>query len=199
MQADFWNERYKEDGFAYGTKPNDFLKEQQFLPHSKILCLAEGEGRNAIYLASQGHRVKAVDISKEGINKLITQADEKGLKVETQCADLLNYSFEPESWDAIVLIFGHFPPEVRKIVHGKLYGALKKGGKVILEAYSKEQLAFKTGGPMDEHMLYSTDELREDFDQFEDLFIEQTEREIHEGKYHNGNSSVIRLVATKNV
>lgn len=198
MQADFWNERYKEDGFAYGTKPNDFLKEQMFEPHSRILCLAEGEGRNAIFLASQGHIVKAVDISKEGINKLRSQASEKGLSIETVCADLLDYSFEPESWDAIVIIFGHFPPEVRKSIHGKLYDALKKRGKVILEAYSKKQLAYKTGGPMDEKMLYSTDELLADFKQFGDVMMEQKEREVHEGKYHNGNSSVIQLVAIKN-
>lgn len=198
MQADFWNERYKEDGFAYGTKPNDFLKEQTFEPNSKILCLAEGEGRNAIFLASQGHIVKAVDISEEGIIKLRTQANEKGLSIETVCADLLDYSFEPESWDAIVVIFGHFPPDIRKRVHGKLFAALKKGGKVILEAYSKMQLVFKTGGPKDEKLLYSTDELLEDFEQFGDIMIEQKEREIHEGKYHNGNSSVIQLVAVKN-
>lgn len=197
MQADFWNERYKEDGFAYGTKPNDFLKEQEFAPHSRILCLAEGEGRNAIFLASQGHFVKAVDLSQEGINKLDHQAKEKDLKIETVCTNLLNYSFEPESWDAIVIIFGHFPPEVRKNVHGKLFAALKEGGKVILEAYSKKQLAFKSGGPSDENMLYSTDELLEDFDQFGDIMIEQKVREVHEGKYHNGNSSVIQLVAVK--
>lgn len=199
MQADFWNMRYSENGFAYGTEPNDFLKQQSFKDGARILCLAEGEGRNAVYLAQQGFDVTALDISYEGIEKTKDLAFIKNVEVTTICADLAIYELEPESWDAIVIIFGHFPLEIRKCVHSGLYSALRPGGKVVIEAYSKEQLSFKTGGPMDEALLYTVDMLREDFSEFEDVEICQLERVIHEGKYHNGISSVIQLVAKRKI
>jgi 2-polyprenyl-3-methyl-5-hydroxy-6-metoxy-1,4-benzoquinol methylase len=197
MQKDFWNDRYSENGFAYGTEPNDFLKEQFFDSGSNILCLAEGEGRNAVYLAKKGHTVTTVDISQQGIEKTMAFATENGVELDAICADLSTYSFDNERWDAIVMIFGHFPPKLRKSIHSKLYAALKSGGKVIIEAYSKEQLTFKTGGPMEDEMLYSLGDLKEDFYQFDHLNIEKIERDIHEGFYHNGHSSVIRLIAVK--
>ena len=197
MSIDFWNLRYSENGFAYGMEPNDFLKEQEFKAKSSILCLAEGEGRNAVYLAGQGHDVTAIDIAYEGLAKTKDLAVIKNVQVKTICADLAEYSFEPERWDAVVIIFGHFPPEIRQKIHREIYKTLKHGGKLIIEAYSKEQLHFKTGGPMDEKMLYSIDELKEDFSDFEDIIINQAQREIHEGKFHNGQSSVIQLIAIK--
>lgn len=197
MQADFWNLRYSENGFAYGTEANDFLRTQTFPAGAKILCLAEGEGRNAVYLAQQGYEVTAIDMAYEGIEKTRDLAQMKNVSVSTICADLAEYEIEAEHWDGIVIIFGHFPEAVRKCVHRSLYKALKKGGKLVMEAYSKEQLRFKTGGPMDEKMLYSVEEIRDDLAAFEDLEIKQIEREIHEGKYHNGMSSVIQVVAIK--
>jgi hypothetical protein len=121
----------------------------------------------------------------------------KDVSVNTICADLADYAFESELWDGIVIVFGHFPDGIRKYVHAALYRALKKGGKVVIEAYSKDQLKFKTGGPMDANLLYSVEELQEDFKEFKDVEIIQLEREIHEGKYHNGMSSVLQLVARK--
>jgi 2-polyprenyl-3-methyl-5-hydroxy-6-metoxy-1,4-benzoquinol methylase len=197
MQADFWNLRYSENGYAYGTDANDFLRTQKFPKGAKILCLAEGEGRNAVYLAEQGNEVTAIDMAYEGLEKTRELAKIKGVNVNTICADLAEYVIENEHWDGIVIIFGHFPESVRKCVHGSLHSALKKGGKLVIEAYSKDQLNFKTGGPMDEKLLYSLEELREDFSAFEDLEIKKLEREIHEGKYHNGMSSVIQVVAIK--
>lgn len=197
MQADFWNLRYSENGYAYGTEANDFLKTQTFPKGGKILCLAEGEGRNAVYLAEQGYDVTSIDMAFEGIEKTHDLAQMKNVSVNTICADLAEYEIEAEHWDGIVIIFGHFPVLVRKCVHGSLYKALKKGGKLVMEAYSKKQLKFKTGGPMDENLLYSVEDLRKDLDQFEDLEINLVEREIHEGKYHNGRSSVLQVVALK--
>lgn len=197
MQADFWNLRYSENGFAYGTEANDFLRTQTFSEGGKILCLAEGEGRNAVYLAEQGYEVTAIDMAYEGIEKTRDLAQMKNVSVKTICANLVEYEIAAEHWDGIVVIFGHFPEAVRKCVHGALYEALKKGGKLVMEAYSKDQLKFKTGGPMDENLLYSVEEISEDLSAFEDLEIKQIEREIHEGKYHNGLSSVIQIVAHK--
>jgi SAM-dependent methyltransferase len=197
MQVDFWNLRFSENGFAYGVEPNDFLASQTFLPGSKVLCLAEGEGRNAVYLAGLGCAVTAIDIAYEGIEKMKDLAVMKQVSLTTICADLASYELEEGNWDAIVIIFGHFPPNLRRLVHGSLYKALKPGGRLIIEAYSKEQLSFQTGGPTNLELLYSVEELKADFVSFTTIEINQLEREIHEGKYHNGHSSVVQVFARK--
>lgn len=197
MQVEFWNERYKEKVFAYGLQANDFLQEQSFPEGSKILCLAEGEGRNGVFLAEQGHDVTCVDYSEEGIKKMNQLAEMKGVQIHTVCADLNDLDLEADTWDGIVIIFGHFPEELRKKVHGQFYKALKPGGKLVLEAYHKTQLNYKTGGPMTETMLYSDEELRADFHEFKHLQINQLEREVHEGEFHFGNAAVIQVIAEK--
>ncbi len=197
MQADFWNKRYSEKEYAYGKDVNEFVKQHTFSPKSKILCLAEGEGRNAVYLAEQGHEVTMIDYSEEGIKKARALAQERGVTLRTICLDLSKYTFEWYAWDVIVIVFGHFPPLVRKHVHTQLYSALKPNGKVILEAYSKEQLDYKTGGPQDATMLYSEEELKNDFVNFKNLRLQKIERTVNEGIYHQGKSSVIQILAAK--
>jgi ubiquinone/menaquinone biosynthesis C-methylase UbiE len=197
MQAEFWNERYKEKVFAYGLQANDFLQEQSFPEGSKILCLAEGEGRNGVFLAEQGHDVTCVDYSEEGIKKMNQLAEMKGVQIHTVCADLNEFEFKENTWDGIVIIFGHLPTALREKVHGQFYKALKPGGKLVLEAYHKTQLNYKTGGPMTETMLYSDEELRADFHEFKHLQINQLEREVHEGEFHFGNAAVIQVIAEK--
>ena len=134
MQAEFWNERYKEEVFAYGIEANDFLRTQSFPAGSKILCLAEGEGRNGVYLAEQGHDVTCVDYSEEGIRKMTQLAEMKGVVIHPVLADLNEYEFQPNAWDGIVIIFGHLPTALREKVHGQFFKALKSGGKLVLEA-----------------------------------------------------------------
>ena len=197
MQAEFWNERYKEEVFAYGMEANDFLQEQHFFSGSKILCLAEGEGRNGVYLAEKGHQVTCVDYSEEGVRKMTQLAEMKGVQMETICADLNDYPLGVNAWDAIVLIFGHFPAELRQKVHQQIFKALKPNGKLVLEAYHKNQLLFKTGGPMSETMLYSEEELHSDFHEFDHLKISPLEREVHEGEFHVGKAAVIQVLAQK--
>lgn len=199
MDINFWNTRYKEPEFAYGIEPNDFLKSkiQIFKPNSKILCLAEGEGRNAIFLAEFKHDVTAVDYSIEGLNKLSILANERDLKIETICADLKDYKIELNKWDAIVCIFGHFPANLRKSIFTQVHGGLKSKGVFLMEAYDKNQLKFKTGGPQIEELLYSAEELEFDFHEFNNISIQTHIKEISEGVYHNGISSVIQVVAVK--
>ena len=197
MHVEFWNERYKEKVFAYGLQANDFLQEQSFPEGSKILCLAEGEGRNGVFLAEQGHDVTCVDYSEEGIKKMNQLAEMKGVQIHTVCADLNEFEFKENTWDGIVIIFGHLPSALREKVHGQFYKALKPGGKLVLEAYHKTQLNYKTGGPMTETMLYSDEELRADFHEFKHLQINQLEREVHEGEFHFGNAAVIQVIAEK--
>lgn len=197
MQAEFWNERYKEEVFAYGMEANDFLKEQSFPADSKILCLAEGEGRNGVFLAEQGHDVTCVDYSEEGVRKMTQLAEMKGVVIHPICADLTDFEFKENAWDGIVMIFGHLPTTLREKVHRQFFKALKPGGKLVLEAYHKSQLAYKTGGPMTESMLYSEEELKADFHDFEKLHITQLEREVQEGKFHFGKAAVIQVIAIK--
>jgi len=136
----FWDERYSEDGFAYGTKPNDFLVQQcdaYLSSSSKILSLAEGEGRNAVYLAQQGHDVTGVDSSKIGLDKAQKLAKERGVAIHTDVADLKEYDIGEDKWDAVVSIFCHMPPPMRKDVHSKIVRGLKPGGILLLEAYTQ--------------------------------------------------------------
>lgn len=197
MQEEFWNKRYENAEYAYGKTPNSFLAQNSFNEKSKVLCLAEGEGRNAVFLAKKGLDVTAVDLSSEGIAKTLRLAKEENVTVDAICADLSSYAFASEKWDVIVLIFAHFPPALRIAIHSELFDTLKSGGKVILEAYSKEQINYKTGGPTELSMLYAEEELRHDFKSFDILTIQTLEREVNEGKFHHGLASVIQLVATK--
>lgn len=199
MDVNFWNTRYKEAEFAYGTEPNDFLKSkiQAFKPNSKILCLAEGEGRNAVFLAEHNHHVTAVDYSQEGLNKLKKLASDKNLSIETVCIDLNHYKIEENKWDGIICIFGHFPEPLRQTVFKQVFKGLNKGGVFLMEAYHKDQLNYKTGGPQVSELLYSAEELQHDFSQFENISIETSIKEIEEGKYHKGTSAVIQVIAEK--
>jgi len=199
MDSDFWNARYKESEYAYGLEPNDFLKSKinSLKPNSKILCLAEGEGRNAIFLAENKHQITAIDYSEEGLNKLKSLAKERNVIVKTICADLNQYKIEPNQWDAIICIFGHFPIELRKAVFKQVYTGLRKNGVFLMEAYHKDQLKYKTGGPQVADLLYSKKELQNDFSEFENISIENFIKEIEEGKFHKGTSAVIQVVANK--
>lgn len=199
MQPEFWNSRYNDDVYAYGKEANDFLINQSFEANSRILCLAEGEGRNAVYLATQGHAVSMIDYAEEGLRKAQQLAAEKGVQIETLCQDLTQTQLQANAWDAIVVIFGHLPVSVRTALHSQFYQALKPGGKLIMELYSKDQLQYKTGGPQDVNLLYSVDELTHDLSEFESLHVMQMERFISEGTYHNGLSSVVQVVAQKKI
>lgn len=199
MDSNFWDNRYKEQGFAYGLEPNDFLKSKVNLlkPQSKILCLAEGEGRNAMFLAEHKHEVTAIDYSIEGLNKLSDLAKERNLQIETICADLTNYKIETDTWDAIICIFGHFPESLRTSIFKQVYKGLKKDGVFLMEAYHKDQLQYKTGGPQVAELLYNSEELESDFSEFTAISIETAIREIKEGEFHKGTSAVIQVIANK--
>ncbi|MBL7920709.1 MAG: class I SAM-dependent methyltransferase [Bacteroidia bacterium] len=197
MNSEFWNDRYSSSDYAYGIEPNDFLKKQNFKPKGNILCLAEGEGRNAVFLARQGYKVTAIDYSLKGLQKTQQLAKIFKVSIDTICADIGTYDFDENQWDGIVCIFGHFPPSLRNKVHSKIYSSLKKGGKCVLVAYSKEQLKYNTGGPLNADLLYSINELEEDFSDFKTILIEQIEINISEGKFHDGLSSVIQIIGEK--
>lgn len=196
----FWDNRYNEDDFAYGKKANDFLASITFQHPigKKALCLAEGQGRNAVFLAKAGFDVLAVDQSAAGLRKALELAKEENVEIKIQEANLSSYLIPEESYDCIVSIYGHFDSETRTHIHGQAVQGLKKGGLFVLEAFSKDQLKYDTGGPKALDLLYDLQELEADFDGGLEFRIKwQLDRVVEEGKYHTGMSSVIQILGTK--
>ncbi|WP_445425646.1 SAM-dependent methyltransferase [Alishewanella sp. HL-SH06] len=195
----FWDERYAQENYVYGEMPNDFLVSQiaRIKPNSKVLCLAEGEGRNAVYLAQLGHDVTAVDISMVALDKGRRLADNAGVKVRWQQGDLANYALGEEKWDLIVAIFMHLPEAIRDRVFAQIKTALRPDGLFIGEFYRPEQLSFKTGGPQDIKMLYSLCMLDEQLKGLTMSHLQACEREVVEGTGHNGMAAVCQVVAVK--
>ena len=199
MDKTFWNERFGEPGFMYGDQPNDFLKAQAHTlkPGGKILCLAEGEGRNAVYLAAQGFDVTCVDFSESGLKKTQQLAETHEVSVCTECADLTHYEIEHDAWNGIVMIFGHFDEDLRASLYQRIRMGLKRGGTLLMEVYSKAQLSLGTGGPKSIEYLYDKQELEAAFSDFTSVSIEELTREINEGVYHNGMSATVQVIALK--
>ena len=198
-----WNDRYAEDEYAFGILPNDFLKEQlDRLDAGSILFAAEGEGRNAVYAAKLGWTVSAFDISSEGKKKAEKLAKENDVSVDYQVGQLPDLNYSTEQFDAIALIYAHFPAAIKSHYHKLLSGLLRKGGIIIFEAFSKAHLDFrlkndKVGGPTDLESLFSKEELQSDFPNYQIIELSEKVIELNEGLYHNGKGSVIRFVGRK--
>lgn len=194
----FWDERYGSDEYAYGVEPNDLLRaEAHRIPRGPVLCLAEGEGRNAVFLAGLGHQVTAVDLSIEGLRKAERLARRHGVTIETIQADLATFELGRDHWSGIVEIFAHVPPAVRQRLHAQVPQALRAGGCLVLEAYRPEQLALGTGGPKELSLLVTLAELREQLSVLELVVAHDADREIHEGRFHDGRSATVQLVGLR--
>jgi hypothetical protein len=195
---EFWNERYGKDEYVYGEEPNLFFAEQlDSIPSGKILLPCDGEGRNGVYAATKGWQVSAFDLSDEGRAKAMLLAGKKGVTIDYQIEDALRVSYPENSFDAIALIFAHFPPEVRIPFHKKVIGWLKPGGYLIMEVYNPKQLKNETGGPKDISMLYSEENAREDFGSLQTILLKSTQVVLNEGAFHNGLGDVTRFVGRK--
>jgi 2-polyprenyl-3-methyl-5-hydroxy-6-metoxy-1,4-benzoquinol methylase len=197
----FWEDRYGRDEFAYGVEPNQFLKEQLTdMEPGTILFPAEGEGRNAVFAAELGWTVSAFDLSNEGQRKANLLAQKKGVEIDYILDPISDLPYTEHQFDAIALIYAHFPAEVKSTFHILLSNYVKPSGIVIFEAFSKKHLALnneKAGGPKDIHMLFSVEEVQNDFSDFEVLYLKEEEVELSEGLYHNGISSVVRFIGKK--
>lgn len=198
MSNTFWDDRYRGDTYAYGTEPNDFLRaEAHRIGVGPVLCLAEGEGRNAVFLASLGHRVTAVDFSAEGLRKAARLARDRGVEIELVEADLATFDLGETAWSGIVSIFAHTPPAIRSSLHARVVRALAPGGVLVLEAYRPEQIALGTGGPRDVAMMPTLSELRAELGGLELVVAREVEREIHEGPHHAGPSATVQVVGIR--
>lgn len=199
----FWDERYRQPEYAYGTQPNVFFAQQlALLPPGKILLPAEGEGRNAVFAAQQGWKVSAFDQSVEGQHKALQLAAEKGVSIDYIVNACENLPYQTGQFDALGLIYAHFQAEEKVAFYQTFAQLVRPGGTVILEAYSKENLAYvarnpKVGGPRDAASLWSVEEVQKAFPNFEVDYLQQEETELHEGLYHQGIGSVVRFVGRK--
>ncbi|MFK5879468.1 MAG: class I SAM-dependent methyltransferase [Flavobacteriaceae bacterium] len=203
---EYWNSRYQQKEFAYGTTPNAFLKEtlDNLKLSGNILFPAEGEGRNAVYAAKKGMKVSAFDISDIGKKKALELAQSENVKIDYQIGELDNLNYKKNSFDALVLIYAHFPPNQRKELHQKLVDLVKPNGYIILKGFSKNNFVLRQenpaiGGPRDIDMLFTTRMIKDDFKDFGIIELKEIETELQEGEFHNGLASVIRFIGRKNL
>jgi SAM-dependent methyltransferase len=195
---EFWEERYAAEAYAYGKAPNTYLRaELEHLEPGHALFPAEGEGRNAVYAAQLGWSVEAFDYSSQARQKALRLAKAHQVTLQYQVASIESFPFERKEYDLIALFFVHLPPALRQQLHTACIDALRPGGKLLLEAFHKEQLPLNSGGPKQEAMLFSLEELEADF---APLSLDQISRQrviLEEGPYHHGPAETVRIRATK--
>ncbi len=193
-----WNERFSGLEYIYGTEPNDFLVSvTSKIPQGQVLCLGDGEGRNGTYLASLGYKVVAVDQSIVGLAKAQKLAQEKQVEISTIHANLADFIIEPQAWDGIVSIFCHLPSDLRSRVYHQAVQGLKPNGVFVLEAFAPEQLQYNTGGPKNIDMLPSLNMLQQELAGLQWKIGRALERDLDEGRYHDGRASVIQILGGK--
>jgi SAM-dependent methyltransferase len=193
-----WDDRYAKDGWAFGTEPNDFLRQEAHrIPPGRVLCLGEGEGRNAVFLAERGYEVVGVDRSQIGMDKAQALAQERGVFIETVVSSIEDFDLTEGEWQGIISVFFHLPPELRKKVNQAVVKGLAPGGILILEAFTPRQLEFETGGPPYLERLLSLADVEEELGGLEFLLAQETERDIHEGRMHTGRGAVVQVVGLR--
>ena len=199
MEPDFWNERYAGDSYFYGTTPNAFVSEcAPQIPPGPVLCLAEGEGRNAVFLATRGHAVTAVDQSAVGLAKAQRLAADRKVALTTAVTDLAAFSIEPRAWSGVVATFVHLPQPLRRNLHRQVADGLRPGGVFIFEAYTPEQVKFRTGGPVNQpELLVKMAELRDELGDLELVIARELVRDVSEGSGHKGRGAVVQVLARK--
>lgn len=196
--TNFWHERFSTEEYIYGKEPNQFVVEAaRVLPKGKVLCIAEGEGRNSVYLASLGYDVTAWDYAQAGLDKTQQLAEERDVFVKTELRDLAEVEWQEEQWDAIVHIYGHFPADVMERTLAGIQRSLKVGGFYVSELYTKEQLRYGTGGPRDAAMLMDPVDILQKFDGYfiKHFLVGEVNRE--EGQLHTGTAHVVQSIFQK--
>ncbi len=193
-----WEARYGAEEYLFGTEPNDFLREAVAgLPAGDALCLADGEGRNGVFLAQAGHRVTSVDLTEAGMAKARRLAAERGVAIGTVVADLAHWDLGQSRWDLIVSIFFHCPPPVRRRIHTAVAAALRPRGRFVLESYTPDQIGRGTGGPPVPELTNTLADLRTELAGLEIVHGAELERSVVEGSGHTGLASVVQVVAVR--
>lgn len=193
----FWNERYDDNAYLYGTRPNSFLAQNVDALRSPVLSLSEGEGRNAVFLASHGLSVLGVDCSEVGLDKAKKLAKARNVTIETEIADLAHFKPKESHYGSVISISAHLPSTIRNQLYPLIERSLRADGILLLEAYSENQLSKDTGGPKDIDMLMTVDKLKREFTHLDTVLLREIEREVSEGKGHTGTASVVQFIARK--
>lgn len=203
MKKEFWDERFSGDEYIYGEKPNEYFREclLKYLP-GEILFAAEGEGRNAVFAAEEAWKVAAFDQSSEARKKAEKLAKKKGVELDYKVGNLPDLGYEENEFDAVALIYAHFPPEIRSEYHKLLISYLRRDGLIFFEGFSTAHPKFqklnpKVGGPKDEALLFSMEEIKRDFGELKFLELYEAEVDLNEGEHHKGTGAVIRFIAQK--
>lgn len=199
MSKEHWNNSFSDTDYVYGETPNQFIQEQAhlFSPNAYIACFAEGEGRNAVYLAAKGHPVTSYDQSEIGLTKTQDLAKKNQVEVETKEADLATEKVEADKYDGAIMVFGHVPRENQAFLFQNIVDSVKPGGVILIEVYSEDQLAYKTGGPPVQEMLYRPEDVLAWTRQQHHHHFFYGESERHEGKRHHGTCHIIQLAIKK--
>lgn len=199
----FWDQRYSEEGYAYGEQPCRLLLGwSDLLPdEGEAFVPACGEGRDAVFLARAGLEVLAVDQSASGLDKGRALAKASGVSVTWQQADLNAWTWPKNRFDVIAASYFHVPEGARRKLHRALYAALKPGGLLFLEGFSKEQIEFQqefqSGGPTDLSMLFDAEDLFDDFEEAEPLTSQMGTDYLNDGPHHQGPAAVLRMIFRK--
>lgn len=196
---EMWDERFSQAESVYGEEPNAYVKENavHLKPGMKVFVPADGYGRNGVWLAMQGLQVQTVDLSPVGVERARKAAQAAGVDLKTEVADLANWNWPVDEYDAVVSIFFHMPPEARGAIHAAMLRALKPGGIIILQAFTPDQLRYTSGGPKQVDMLCTAELLRKDFAGAEALQLKEKEVQLNEGHMHSGPASVVQAVFRK--
>ena len=198
-KSNFWDVRYSSEEYVYGREPNQFFKEQidKIAVPGKLLLPGEGEGRNAVYAAKLGWQVDAFDQSIKAQEKALKLAEKYKVNINYSVTDLSSFSPDKNIYKAAAVIFVHLSPVERVELHKKLISSLTRGGIIILELFSKNQLGKESGGPQDISMLSSVEEIHNDFKDLKILLLEEKNLYLNEGDKHSGEASVVRFVGEK--
>ena len=197
----FWNVRFDKEEFIFGKEPNEYLvaqAHQHLKPNSSVLCIADGEGRNGVWLAKQGMRVTGFDVSDIALTKANQFAKENQVNIQYSLSDTDNFEWQPNTYDAAIGVFIQFAdPEMRARIFNQVRQTLKPGGLFILQGYTPKQLEYKTGGPSLIEHLYTEELIRDLAKEFQILELISYEKELSEGPRHTGMSAILGLVARK--
>lgn len=196
----FWDERYAADGFLFGEAPSQFIvrRADAIPPRSRALCVADGEGRNGVFLAERGHQVVSFDASPVAVAKATSLAERRGVRIDAQVSGVDDWTWPEGAFDAVVGIFIQFAePDLRTRMFQRMKAATRPGGRILLHGYRPEQLAYGTGGPRAVENLYTEDLLRAAFSDCRILTLESYDAELQEGAGHAGRSALIDLVAER--
>lgn len=198
--AQTWNQRFAAPGLLFGAEPNGWLREHACVwsPGERVLCVADGEGRNSVWLAEQGLTVEAFDIAETGVAKARALAAQRGVAVSFAVADCDDYAWPEAACDGVAAIFVQFAdPDLRERLFARMVRALKPGGRLVLQGYTPKQLDYRTGGPPLASHLYTPTLLREAFNGLDIEHLREYEADLSEGSGHSGRSALIGLVARR--